>query len=207
MEPNGPLKPAIIQKIRTQMGDDPIRWRREMMAEWAEDQDVWLTQSLIASCIGTAQNCKEDLKEYGEESERRGIFFAGLDLAQTRDYTALAVIEAKDDKLFLRHLKIFQQPTIYATVLGYLKMLQDRWADLEKSAWTSPGKAQASSLTCRQQAYTTQKASPLACPEKAKWQAYSNSAWQASNSSIHYCIGSVHTEGISATNSMLSGIA
>jgi hypothetical protein len=131
-EPNGPLKPAIIQKIRTQMGDDPIRWRREMMAEWAEDQDVWLTQSLIAGCIGTAQNCGEDLKQYSEESERQGLFFAGLDLAQTRDYTALDIIEAKNDKLLLRHLKIFQQPTIYATVLGYLKMLQDRWGRFEK---------------------------------------------------------------------------
>ncbi|HSV50051.1 MAG TPA: terminase family protein [Candidatus Acidoferrales bacterium] len=132
MEPNGPLKPAIVQKIKTQMGDDPIRWRREMMAEWAEDQDVWLTQSLIASCIGTAQNCGEDLKEYGEESERRGLFFAGIDLAQTRDYTVIAVIESRNDKLFLRHLKIFQQPTIYATVLGYLKMLQDRWGRFRK---------------------------------------------------------------------------
>ncbi len=132
MEPNGPLKPNIIQKIKTQMGDDPIRWRREMEAEWAEDQDVWLTQSLIASCIGTEQNCGEDLKEYGEESERRGLFFAGLDLAQTRDYSVLAVIESRNDKLFLRHLKIFQQPTIYATVLGYLKMLQDRWGRFKK---------------------------------------------------------------------------
>jgi phage FluMu gp28-like protein len=127
MEPNGPLKPAIIEKIKTQMGDDPIRWRREMMAEWAEDQDVWLTQSLIAGCIGTQATCGVDLQEYDPETERRGDFFVGLDLAQTRDYTALAVVERVEERLFLRHLKIFQQPTIYATVLGYLKTLQDRW--------------------------------------------------------------------------------
>jgi phage FluMu gp28-like protein len=132
MEPNGPLKPTIIQKIRTQMGDDPIRWRREMEAEWAEDQDVWLTQSIIASCIGTVATCGEDLKEYNPETERRGQFFAGLDLAQTRDYSVLAVVERKNERLFLRHLKIFQQPTIYATVLGYLKALQDRWGRFER---------------------------------------------------------------------------
>ena len=132
MEPNGPLKPSIIQKIKTQMGDDPIRWRREMEAEWAEDQDVWLTQSLIAGCIGTAASCGVDLQEYNPETSHRGEFFAGLDLAQTRDYTALAVVERLNDKLFLRHLKIFQQPTIYATVLGYLKSLQDRWHGFEK---------------------------------------------------------------------------
>jgi phage FluMu gp28-like protein len=132
LEPNGPLKAEIIEKIRTQMGDDPIRWRREMMAEWAEDQDVWLTQSLIAGCIGTKAICGEDLKEFSPENERRGEFFAGLDLAQTRDYTALAVVERVDGRLFLRHLKIFQQPTLYATVLGYLKALQDRWHGFEK---------------------------------------------------------------------------
>lgn len=114
------------------MGDDPIRWRREMEAEWAEDQDVWLTQSLIANCIGTKATCGADLQEFNPESEHRGEFFAGLDLAQTRDYTALAVVERVDGRLFLRHLKIFPQPTIYATVLGYLKTLQDRWHGFEK---------------------------------------------------------------------------
>ena len=132
MEPNGPLKPNIIQKIKTQMGDDPIRWRREMEAEWAEDQDVWLTQSLIANSIGTTATCGVDLQEYNPETQHRGEYFAGLDLAQTRDYTALAVVERLNDKLFLRHLKIFQQPTIYATVLGYLKALQDRWGRFER---------------------------------------------------------------------------
>ncbi len=61
-----------------------------------------------------------------------GDFFAGLDLAQTRDYTALAVVERQDDHLYLRHLKIFSQPTVYATVLGYIKALQDRWNGFER---------------------------------------------------------------------------
>ena len=32
----------------------------------------------------------------------------------------------------MRHVKIFQQPTTYATVLGYTKALQDRWGRFEK---------------------------------------------------------------------------
>ncbi|MBN1245900.1 terminase family protein [Candidatus Bathyarchaeota archaeon] len=132
LEPNGPLKTSIIRKIRTQMGDDPARWRREMEAEWAEDEDVWLTHSLIASCIGTSKTCGEDLQEYNPETQRRGEFFAGLDLAQTRDYSVLSVVERQNDKLFLRHVKIFQQPTVYATVLGYMKALQDRWGRFER---------------------------------------------------------------------------
>ncbi len=132
MEPNGPLKLGIIQKIKTQMGDDPTRWRREMEAEWAEDDDVWLTQSLIASCIGTNQTCGEDLKEFNPETSHSGDFFAGLDLAQTKDYSVLCVIEKQNSKLYLRHLKIFQQPTLYAHVIGYIKTLQDRWGGFEK---------------------------------------------------------------------------
>lgn len=130
--PNGPLKPAIIEKIRTQMGQDPSRWRREMEAEWVEDDDVWLPQALIASCIGTQRNCGKELQEYDPQKEQSGEFYAGLDLAQTRDYCVLAVVEKLNDSLYLRHLKIFPQPTMYATVLGYLKALQDRWGRFEK---------------------------------------------------------------------------
>jgi len=132
LSPNGPLKPNIIQKIKTQMGDDPSRWRREMEADWAEDDNIWLTQSLIASCIGTAKNLPEELHEFNPEKGYSGDFFAGLDLAQTRDYTVLSVVERQNDKLFLRHLKIFQQPTLYPTVLGYIKALQDRWDVFQK---------------------------------------------------------------------------
>jgi len=131
-EPNGPLKNGIIQKIKTQMGDDPSRWRREMEAEWTEDDDIWLTQSLIASCIGTAKNTQQELHEFNPEKTYQGEFFAGLDLAQTKDYTALCVIEQEKEILYLRHLKIFKHPTKYATVLGYLKALQDRWGGFQK---------------------------------------------------------------------------
>ncbi len=132
LEPNGPLKQGIIEKIKTQMGEDPARWRREMEAEWAEDEDVWLTQGLIAQCIGTVKNCGEDLREFDMEKTRNGRFYAGLDLAQTRDYTVFSIIEHLNDSLLLRHLKIFQQPTLYSAVLGYIKMLQDRWNGFQK---------------------------------------------------------------------------
>jgi Phage terminase-like protein, large subunit len=132
LEPNGPLKASIIEKIKRQFGDDPARWRREMEAEWAEDEDVWLVQSLIVACVGTVKNCGEDLQEFDSEGSCEGEFFAGLDLAQTRDYCVLSVVERLNDKLFLRHLKIFQQPTLYAQVLGYLKALQDRWGGFQK---------------------------------------------------------------------------
>jgi len=132
MEPNGPLKKGILEKIRKQLRDDPARWRREMEAEWAEDEDVWLSQSLIASCIGTVKNCGVDLQPFDPTAEYEGEFYAGLDTAQTKDYCVFAVIELVENRLLLRHLKIFPHPTYDVTVLGYIKALQDRWGCFRK---------------------------------------------------------------------------
>jgi phage FluMu gp28-like protein len=71
--------------------------------------------------VGTAKNCGEDLQEFNPEASYEGEFFAGLDLAQTRDYCVLAIVERLNDRLFLRHLKVFQQPIKYAHVLGYAR--------------------------------------------------------------------------------------
>jgi phage FluMu gp28-like protein len=132
MQPNGPWSPSFLEKIKRQFGEDPMRWRREMEADWAEDEDTWLAMSLIASCIGTEKNCGEDLQPWDTSKGYSGDMFAGLDLAQTRDYCVLAVSERVNDRLFLRHLKVFQQPTKYATVIGYLKALQDRWEGFQR---------------------------------------------------------------------------
>ena len=132
LEPNGPLRRGILEKIRKQFGEDPARWRREMEAEWTEDENVWLPQSLIVSCVGTIKNCGADLQPFDPERVYDGEFFGGLDLAQVRDYCVLSVAERVNDRLFLRHLKIFQQPVKYAHVLGYVKTLQDRWGGFAK---------------------------------------------------------------------------
>jgi len=130
--PTGPLRPNMIEKIRKQFGEDPSRWRREMEAEYAEDEDVWLSQSLIVSCVGTEKTCGEDLQLWNPERSYQGDLFAGLDMAQVKDFCVLSIFERLNDKLLLRHLKIFSQPTKYAHVLGYLKMLQDRWGGFSK---------------------------------------------------------------------------
>jgi hypothetical protein len=132
LDPNGPLNSQMIDKIKRQFGDDPSRWRREMEAEWAEDEDVWLVQSLIVSCIGTSKNCGEDLQEYDSEKSYSGEFFVGLDIGQVKDYTSLSVVERVDNRIFLRHQKLFPHPTMHAHVLGYLKRLQDQWGGFEK---------------------------------------------------------------------------
>lgn len=51
LEPNGPLKAEILEKIKRQLQADPWRWTREMEAEFAEDEDAWLPMSLTVKCV------------------------------------------------------------------------------------------------------------------------------------------------------------
>jgi len=50
LEPKGPLKKNILEKIKKQLAADTWRWRREMEAEWTEDESCWLPQALIGQC-------------------------------------------------------------------------------------------------------------------------------------------------------------
>lgn len=126
--PNGPWSPSFLKKIKRQFGEDPMRWRREMEAEWAEDEDTWLSQSLITKCIGTSKSCGEelDLFRMGIDDSYDGNFYAGLDFAKHQDYSAFVLIEEIDKKYFLRYLKIWSHELPYASVIGWVKVIQDR---------------------------------------------------------------------------------
>jgi len=126
VEPHGPLKKSILDKIRKQFAEDPWRWKREMEAEWAEDETTWLPQSLITKCIDG------NLELWNFESYQQGKFYAGLDLGKHQDYSVLIVVEETNGKYLLRHWKVFPLGTKYATVIGYLKTLIDRWKNIER---------------------------------------------------------------------------
>jgi hypothetical protein len=52
LEPKGPLKKEILEQIRNQYEKtDPWRWTREMEAEFAEDEDSYLSMSTITGCV------------------------------------------------------------------------------------------------------------------------------------------------------------
>ena len=125
-EPHGPLRKNILDKIRKQFSEDPWRWKREMEAEWAEDETAWLSQSLITKCIGTVKTCGEDLQLYRMDVDHNGNFYGGLDFAKHQDYTVFALIEDVDKKYFLRYLKIWPHEVPYASVIGWVKVVQDR---------------------------------------------------------------------------------
>lgn len=50
LEPKGPLKKNILEKIKKQLAADPWRFRREMDAQWSEDESCWLSTTLIGQC-------------------------------------------------------------------------------------------------------------------------------------------------------------
>jgi len=97
-----------------------------MLAEWAEDENVWLSQALITSCI-------DHMLEYCNfEEAAKGEFYAGLDLGKYQDYSVLAVVKIEDSSIKLIHMHQFPLRTSYASVIGYVKTLCDRWQTINK---------------------------------------------------------------------------
>ena len=126
LEPNGPLTKRKVEQLKEEYADDPWRWKREMEAEWAEDEAVWLPLSLITKCQDTS------LELWDSESVHQGEFFGGLDFGKERDYSAFAVSEKVGDRFLLRHVKVWPLENKYATVIGYVKTLADRWHSFSK---------------------------------------------------------------------------
>ena len=126
VEPKGPLKRQILEKIKKQLEGDPWRWRREMEAEWAEDESRYFPQDLITQCINGAL-------EYASFEDRlSGRFCIGVDLGKKRDYSVVAVVELLDKgQVRLAHLCRFKLGTPYASVIGYIKALTDRYRTVE----------------------------------------------------------------------------
>jgi phage FluMu gp28-like protein len=125
LEPHGPLKREIVEEIRRQMKGDVWRWQREMLAEFAEDDDCWLSLALITECV--AQDLapfKDELVLNGQLS-MVGDFYIGCDLGQKRDPSVIVVVEKGDHEVRVVHLKKFRLDTPYGSVMGYLKLLSE----------------------------------------------------------------------------------
>jgi phage FluMu gp28-like protein len=126
LEPNGSLKQQILEKIRKQLKGDPWRWHREMEAEWAEDESRYFPQELITKCVNGNLNYSQF------EDHIAGRFCVGVDLGKKRDHSAVAVVQLLDrEQVRLIHLHRFTLGTPYASVIGYVKALTDRYRTVE----------------------------------------------------------------------------
>lgn len=116
----GLIKQNFIEEMKTQLPDE--RFQREFNAEFVEDVDAWLTQSLIVSCIDSQL---EPLDFH--DSISQSDLCAGVDFGKHQDYSVIVIIQRVEKSLRLIHLHRFPLKTEYASVIGYVKSLQDRW--------------------------------------------------------------------------------
>ena len=122
--PRGPLSPEIVAQIQEQLQGDPARWKREMLCEWTEDQNVWLPTSLITLAQDSALEYLDAMRT------ARGEFYVGADFGKHQDPSVVAVIERLKGHLYLRHCHQFPLETSYGSVIGYMKVIQDNWRSI-----------------------------------------------------------------------------
>jgi len=110
----------FIEKQKREILSD--RFLREYEAEFTEDIDRWLPQDLISSCVSS------DIEAWEFEDFFTGKeVFLGVDLGKKVDYSVVAATEKVGDTIVLRHVKVFDLETPYASVIGYVKVLSERW--------------------------------------------------------------------------------
>ena len=124
VEPNGPLKNSILDRVRRQLESNPWRWTREMEAEFAEDENAFFPLSLVTGCVdGQLEYITFDAKI----SDR--LIYLGVDFGKHRDHSVVAAIDYDNEsrKAKLIHIHRFALETEYASVIGYVKALVSRW--------------------------------------------------------------------------------
>src|SRR5881396_975643 len=89
LKPNGPIDPEFLEKIRKQYQTDPGRWKREMEADFADDEDAYLPLHLIESCVteGPETFTKDDV--ISGRLARTGKFFVGTAFSVVTGYLNL----------------------------------------------------------------------------------------------------------------------
>lgn len=103
----------------------PAEFQMELEAEFVEDADSWLTYDLISNCID------HTLEFYRFEDYPRGEFYIGVDFGKHKDHSVVVVVQREGAVLKLVHLHEFPLGTSYASVIGYVKALCDRYGSVE----------------------------------------------------------------------------
>lgn len=115
----GVASQAFLEEARRSL--PPEVFQREYECMFLEDVNVLLPRDLLARCVNP------ELDYIPLEEAPQGEFYAGLDLGKHRDYSVLAVVERRDERLSLVHLHVFPLETPYGQVIGYVKALTERW--------------------------------------------------------------------------------
>jgi len=116
---SGLISQSFIDEMRQALPAE--RFQREFESKFVEDVNAWLTQSLIVKCIDS------ELQPYDFADQPQGSFYAGVDFGKHQDHSVIVVVERRHETLYLVHVHRFPLETEYASVIGYVKSLCDRW--------------------------------------------------------------------------------
>jgi phage FluMu gp28-like protein len=119
---SGLVKQSFMDEMRAQLPAE--RFQREFMSEFVEDVDAWLTQSLIVSCI------ESNLQPYDFMDVPKGEFYVGVDFGKEMDFSVVLVLQKTENTLRTVHVHRFPLKTEYASIIGYVKSLLDRWRQI-----------------------------------------------------------------------------
>ena len=109
------------------------RFRREYLAEFAEDELSYFSQKLITKCIDSQlAPITDDWTKHVKAPT--GRYFLGVDLGKKVDCSALAIVRWNTKEEFAELVGHFRFPleTPYASVIGYVKVICDKLQRVEK---------------------------------------------------------------------------
>jgi phage FluMu gp28-like protein len=64
------------------------------------------------------------------QDQPQGEFYVGVDFGKEQDFSVVLVAEKTGQNVRVNHVHRFPLRTEYASVIGYVKSLQDRWRDV-----------------------------------------------------------------------------
>ena len=117
--------PEFLKQLEKEREARPQVFNMEYEAQFVEEVDTWLPQDLLA------KSCSEELELLSFESQQKGRFHMGVDLAERVDYSVVAAIEKEEGRLSLAHMHRFKKGTSLASVIGYAKILSERWITVQ----------------------------------------------------------------------------
>lgn len=124
LSPHGPLLPEILDAIRKQFEGNPWRWRREMEAEFADDETSFLPLKLLTGAIDR----ELEYWSAADPASSKPVYM-GVDFGKHRDHSVVAVVEYDPDAQTMStvHMHQFPLETDYDVVIGYAKAVAERW--------------------------------------------------------------------------------
>ncbi len=103
---------------------DDLTFRREYEAQFIEEHNCYFPSHLISQCVDGSYELLKD--QDALNIEHKGVFRLGVDFGKRADHSVLAVLEESTDRILrLIYLKQFPLQTNYATVIGWIRRLNE----------------------------------------------------------------------------------